>query len=112
LERGHQAESLVAERLFTRGWAIHARNWRGGGGEIDVVAGHDGKLRFVEVKVRAPEDPLSDDAVSPHKRRRLKSAAEAWLAAMPGEPLEACFLVAYVDASVEPWAIRWIDDAF
>lgn len=76
------------------------------------MAGHDGKLRFVEVKVRDPADILGDDAVSPHKRRRLKSAAEAWLAGMAGEPVEACFLVAYVDATVDPWAIRWIDDAF
>ncbi|MDP2306719.1 MAG: YraN family protein [Pseudomonadota bacterium] len=112
MQRGHLAEVLVAERLAARGWTIHARNWRGGGGELDVVAGHDGKLRFVEVKVRDPADILGDDAVSPHKRRRLKSAAEAWLAGMAGEPVEACFLVAYVDATVDPWAIRWIDDAF
>jgi putative endonuclease len=106
------AEQLVAARLVLRGWTVLAQNWRGGGGEIDVVVTHDGKLRFVEVKVRAPDDPLSDDAVSPHKRRRLRSAAEAWLAQMPTPPLEVCFLVAYVDTASDPWRVTWIDDAF
>ena len=102
----------MAERLVGRGWALLATNWRGGGGELDLVVAHDGKVRFVEVKVRDPADPLGDDAVSPHKRRRLVRAAEAWLAAAPGEPREACFLVAYVDTAQTPWAVRWVDDAF
>lgn len=112
LARGARAESLVCDRLVGRGWALLARNWRGAGGELDLVVGHHGKLRFVEVKVREPGDPLADDAVSPHKRRRLKRAAEAWLAAWPEPFDEACFLVAYVDARVDPWSVRWLDDAF
>ncbi len=97
---------------MSRGWTLLAANWRGGGGELDLVVAHDGKVRFVEVKVRDPADPLADDAVSPHKRRRLRSAGEAWLAQQPGEPAEVCFLVAYVDTSQDPWAVRWVDDAF
>jgi Holliday junction resolvase-like predicted endonuclease len=76
------------------------------------VVAHDGKLRFVEVKVRTPSDTLADDAVSPHKRRRLRSAGEAWLAQGADPVVEVCFLVAYVDVAVEPWAVRWVDDAF
>ena len=112
LERGARAEVLVAERLVGRGWTLLASNWRGGGGELDLVVAHDGKLRFVEVKVRDPADSLGDDAVSPHKRRRLRAAAETWLAGCAETPLEACFLVAYVDTAATPWAVRWIDDAF
>lgn len=102
---------MVGELLAARGWTIVARNWRGGGGEIDLVATLDGRVRFVEVKVRAGDDSLSDDAVSPHKRRRLRSAAEAWLS-LNAEPAEVCFLVAFVDARVEPWRVRLVDDAF
>ncbi|MEL6349991.1 MAG: YraN family protein, partial [Myxococcota bacterium] len=32
------------------GWDILATNFRGGGGELDVVALRDGLLRVVEVK--------------------------------------------------------------
>ncbi len=76
------------------------------------MVAHHGKVRFVEVKVRSPADTLGDDAVSPQKRRRLHQAGELWLA-QTAEPLvEVCFLVAYVDTAVDPWAVRWLDDAF
>lgn len=97
--------------LAERGWSTVDRNWRGGGGELDLVVRREGRLRFVEVKVRAQADSLTDDAVSPHKRRRLRAAAEAWLASQP-EPDEVCFLVAFVDTLVEPWRVRFVDDAF
>lgn len=101
----------MADRLAADGWAILDRNWRGGGGEIDLVARLGGRLRFVEVKVRLPDDTLSDDAVSPHKQARLRGAARAWLA-LHGDAEEQCFLIAYVDATASPWAVRWLDDAF
>ena len=90
---------------------MRARNWRGGGGELDLVVAHDGKLRFVEVKLRRSRDTLSDDAVAPRQRLRLLAAAEAWLEAH-GNVDEACFLLATVDPSVEPWSIVWMDDPF
>lgn len=102
----------MAEKLAARGWRVCATNWRGGGGELDLVVEHDGKVRFVEVKVRDPRDPLGDDAVGPHKRRLLRAAAEAWLLTLSTPPLEMAFLVAWVDVSSEPWTIRWLDDAF
>ena len=89
-----------------------ARNWRGGGGEIDLVALAADRLRFVEVKVRVPEDPLSDDAVPPSKQHRLRRAANAWIAEHGALAEEHCFLVAYVDTATSPWTIRWVDDAF
>lgn len=109
-ERGVDAESLVADALVRDGWTVLARNWRGGGAELDLVAIRDGKVRFVEVKARfQSEDAV--DAVSDHKQRRLTNGAEAFLADYHGPWDEAAFLVAVVSFG-EAWSIAWIDDAF
>jgi putative endonuclease len=112
VERGALAEALVADELVLNGWTVIARNWRGGGGEIDVIATRDGAVRFVEVKARSHDDPAPEDHVGAEKQRRLVRAAEAWLAGHV-DPREACFLVAIVvyAADGKP-AVTWYDDAF
>jgi putative endonuclease len=106
---GAAAEAKVADALVVDGWTVLARNWRGAGGEIDVVVERDGKLRFVEVKARTgPDDLVGLEAIGEHKQRRLRAAAEAFLSSY-GRPFdEACFLVAWVEGGT----IEWIDDAF
>jgi putative endonuclease len=92
---------------------VLTRNWHGGGGEIDLIAARADELRFVEVKARRPGDPRSDEALSRRQQARLRLAAKAWLVLNPSyEQLEQAFLVAFVDATVEPWEIRWVDNAF
>lgn len=67
-------------------------------------------MRIVEVKRRDLADPLTDDAITPHKRSRLRSAARAWLLA-EGEPeAEVSFLVAWVDSASD--RIEWLENAF
>jgi putative endonuclease len=112
LQRGAEAESLVARELQLQGWVVLARNWRGGGGEIDVVVSRDGAVRFVEVKARVPEDPSGFESVTEAKQRKIASAAEAWLLEC-GWTGEACFLVAVV--TLRPggrWSVELLDDAF
>lgn len=109
LDRGARAEECVAAHLSQMGWDIVARNWRGGGGEIDLIARRGGGVRFVEVKGRSDDgyDPL--EAVNVSKQRLLARAAEAWLVGnTPAE--EACFLVAIVDFT--DWSVDLIDNAF
>lgn len=84
------------------------RNWLGKGGELDLVASRAGALRFVEVKARAPDDPVGLDAVGEHKRRCLVRTAEEFLVQYEDLYDEACFLVALVEGE----RITWIDDAF
>jgi putative endonuclease len=60
------------------------RNVWVGGNELDLVLRRGRKLVFCEVKAKESErygDPFQ--AVGPEKQRRLRRAAEAWLAAHP-----------------------------
>lgn len=82
---GDWGERWAAWHYFhRRGAAILARNWRGGGGELDIVAREGETLVFVEVKTRDAADPEPLAAVRDARRRRhFRSAANAWLARLP-----------------------------
>jgi putative endonuclease len=112
LERGARAERLVGERLRDEGWDVLERNWRGAGGEIDLIVRKDDVVRFVEVKARDPHDPTGIDAVTEHKRRKLVRAAEEWLSGQRQAPRESAFLVAIVDFLPDGWKVAYVDDAF
>src|ERR671935_876306 len=82
--RGRAAERRVRLHYVLRGYRVLAVNARAGGNELDIVARRGGRLVFCEVKARtstAFADPL--DAIGPEKQRRIRRAAEAWLAGQP-----------------------------
>ncbi|MBW1877023.1 MAG: YraN family protein [Deltaproteobacteria bacterium] len=112
LARGARAEAFVADCLEQEGWTVLDRNWRGRGGELDLVVGRDGAVRFVEVKARALEDPSGLESISYAKRTRMVRAAEAWMLEQPEDPREVCFLIAVVDLDPTGWSVEWFDDAF
>ena len=67
-----------------RGYRLLALNVRAGGNELDLVARRGRQLVFCEVKGKAGErygDPA--EMVTEEKQRRLRRAAEAWLATRP-----------------------------
>lgn len=112
-ERGLAAEEAVARVLAEAGWRILARNWRGGGGELDLVAQQGGRLRFVEVKARTGDVATGLEAITASKRHRLSGAARAWLTAHATVDFdECCFLVVLVDLEGLAWTFDWYDDAF
>lgn len=81
---GLSAEKRAAALLLAKGFRIVARRFRSPAGEIDIVARRGALLIFVEVKARA----LLDDAawsVTDRQKRRIASAAAAWLAAHPDD---------------------------
>jgi putative endonuclease len=109
LARGAEAEDHVATLLTQQGWVVVFRNWRGGGGEIDIVVRRDDALRFVEVKAREPDDLHGPEmAIGPGKQRKLARAAQAFLAGWTEPFEEAAFLVALVEGP----RVTLIDDAF
>ena len=101
---GRDAERRVRRHYRLRGYRILATNARAGGNELDLIVRRGGRLIFCEVKARAGTGyghPF--ESVGPEKTRRLRRAAEAWLAARPelGQ-LEVVFEVAAVrDRAVE-----------
>ena len=108
--RGHRAERRAAWYYRLRGYRILDTNAWAGGNELDVVARRGRKLVFVEVKAKHGEgfgDPA--EMVGPEKQRRLRRAAEAWLARHPEhEGLEGRFDVIAVSGG----RLRLIEDAF
>jgi putative endonuclease len=80
-ELGKSGETMAAEELERRGYAILDRRYRTRYGEIDLVAKDGESIVFVEVKVRRTgEKGTAADAVTPAKQRRLVSMAVDYLA--------------------------------
>jgi putative endonuclease len=93
---GTRAEKRAVTHYRLRGYRVLATNLWIGGYELDLVLRRGRTIVFCEVKSKsgaAKGDPL--EMVTPEKVRRLRQAAEAWLAAnpQPGE-FEARFDVA------------------
>lgn len=98
-EIGREYEELVAAYLVNCGYCVLERNFRGGTGELDIVAEMGGKVYFVEVKARKAGSRVSPwEAVTQDKQRRLMSAARAWLQKRQrGGDCPCSFLLAVVE---------------
>jgi putative endonuclease len=110
--RGEDAAVAFAQ---ARGARVAARNWRGGGGEIDLVL-HDGRtLVFAEVKTRSSDacgGPVA--AVTAAKIRKVSRAALAYLQENELLDRAACRFDVFAVAAT-PGAglsVEWIKDAF
>jgi putative endonuclease len=81
---GAEAERRARRFYRLRGYRVLDANVWAGGNEIDLILRRGGRLVFCEVKEKSYEsfgDPA--EMVGPEKQRRLRRAAEAWLAARP-----------------------------
>jgi putative endonuclease len=80
----NDAERRARRWYRLRAWRVLGTNVWAAGNEVDLIVRRGRELRFVEVKEKrgtAYGDPL--EAVSPEKQRRVRRAAEAWLASRP-----------------------------
>jgi putative endonuclease len=95
---GTEAERRVRLHYRLRGYRVLDANARAGGSELDVVLRRGRRLVFCEVKMRSGPgfgDPW--EAVGLEKERRLRRAAEGFLARHPAlGGLEVGFEVAAV----------------
>ncbi len=76
---GRRGEDLAHRYLEDLGYVIAARNWRGAGGEIDLVAWDHEQAVFVEVKSRATDEfGAPERNIDAAKRRALERAAREY----------------------------------
>jgi putative endonuclease len=73
---GDRAEQRACWQLRLYGWRIAARNWIGGGGELDIVASRWRTLLVVEVRRRATTTAALA-SINRDKYERTMSAARA-----------------------------------
>jgi len=110
LRPGKRAEQRAAWWYRLRGYRVLATNEWVAGYELDLVVRRGRRLIFCEVKEKAGErfgDPA--EMVDPEKQRRLRRAAEAWLAVHP----EAAGLVVSFDViAVQDGRLRRLAEAF
>jgi putative endonuclease len=81
---GARVERRARLHYLLRGYRVLAANAWAGGNELDLIVRRGRRLVFCEVKAKGGErfgDPL--EMVTPEKQRRLRRAAEAWLARHP-----------------------------
>ncbi len=104
------AERQAVRHYRLRGYRILGTNVWAGGNELDVIARRGRRLVFCEVKSKdgaGRGDPL--EMVGVEKQRRLRRAAESWLARHPElAGLEATFDV----IAVREGRLERISDAF
>ena len=108
--RGRRAEQRAALHYLLRGYKIVARNAWAAGYELDLIARRGRRLVFCEVKEKT--GPLFGDPVemvTEEKQRRIRRAADAWLALQPElDGLEVRFDI----VAVRPDGIERLIDAF
>lgn len=77
---GEAGESAAARYLENAGYKILERNWRVKAGEVDIIAGKDGVIHFVEVKYRKNHNQGGGiAAITPTKLKHMERAARLWM---------------------------------
>ncbi|MBN1256923.1 MAG: YraN family protein [Planctomycetes bacterium] len=77
---GKTGEDLAVKVLEEAGYVVIERNLAIGGGELDIVARHQGEIVFVEVKCRQGSAfGSAAGAITSTKAQRIARAARAYL---------------------------------
>jgi putative endonuclease len=79
---GLRAETIVAALYLATGHRILGRRFKTPVGEIDLIAIRKNRVAFIEVK-RRPNVADAEDAITLTMRRRVRRAADLWLARNP-----------------------------
>ncbi len=104
------AEERARRWYRLRGFRILDENVWLGGNELDLVVRRGRRLAFVEVKEKRGDrhgDPV--EMVGGEKQRRLRRAAELWLAA---HPEAAPLVVSFEVVAVRDGKLERLTDAF
>ncbi len=86
---GYSGEAMAAQFLAARGFRILDRNWNHRLGEIDLIAERQGRIRFVEVKLRRSlACGYPETSITGKKLRHLARVIECWLETQHPRPRE------------------------
>lgn len=84
LDRGIKGEAAAASFLRANGYKLVEKNYRWGGGEIDIIARDGETLVFIEVKLRTSHAyGLPEETLIPSKRAKLLRTAQRYLLEHP-----------------------------
>lgn len=77
-EFGNWAENYAAQILVKKGYSLLETNWRCGKYEVDIIAGYNNMLIFVEVKARTSDGFGEPELFVTKQKQRfiIKAAAE------------------------------------
>ncbi|MCU0235114.1 MAG: YraN family protein [Thermoanaerobaculales bacterium] len=112
---GRAAEWLALLLLLAKGHRLRHRNWRGGGGEIDLVTSQRGETVFVEVKARTSTDfGGAAAAFGEAKRRVLLRASAAYLSryGLWERPCRYDLVTIERGSGLLPWRLRHYRDVY
>ena len=112
---GRRAEWVALLLLLAKGYRLRHRNWRGAGGELDLVMQRRGEIVFVEVKARS-DDLYGGAAAAFHdkKKRMLTRTSAAYLGrySLWQRPCRFDLITVERHGGILPWRVRHYRDAF
>jgi putative endonuclease len=112
---GRRGEWAALLLLLLKGYRPRHRNWRGAGGELDLVVERRGEIVFVEVKARS-SDLLGGaiGAVDSHKKRILARTSSAYLSRhdLWDQPCRFDIVTVEKKSRFPFWRIRHYSNAF
>ena len=111
--RGTQAEQLAESWLTCQGLSPVTRNFRGAGGELDLIMREGDTLVMLEVRHRSDaRHGNAAESITPGKQQRLMRAAELFLLRHPEQRrLAVRFDVVAFDGELK-LPPEWLKDAF
>ena len=108
---GSWGEQIACETLIRKGYAIRERNWKLDKFEIDIIAMHNNRLIFVEVKTRSRSHDEALEAVNRKKIMKMVRAAHAYVQTND-IPHEIQYDIITIAGEPTNYSIEHIEDAF
>jgi putative endonuclease len=113
LDLGRLGEQLAKEFLLQKGYNILEQNWRYGRAEVDLIAGINEMIIFVEVKTRrSAKHGGPEDFVDWKKEKQLEFASSEYISRKNHQGEIRFDIIAIIFENKELYEINHIEDAF
>lgn len=113
MDKGREGELLAEKYLCAEGYEILDRNFHSYFGEIDIVAGRDSTVIFVEVKFRTGTSfGFPEEYVTRSKMGKIRKTAEYYLMKKNRQDSYCRFDVVAITGTAEKHDIKHLKDVF